>query len=147
MSKTKPTLKFWRGLRLTRNVEWLNKFIANMWPYLDKAICGVIRSISKPTFEKYIGKFQIRSSDFETLSLGTLPPTLQGIKIYETNENELVIEPAVRWAGNPNITLAMKLLFLSITVQVEEIADHGFSNLSGAADCFEAACARFPLFC
>ncbi|KAK6942801.1 Synaptotagmin, SMP domain [Dillenia turbinata] len=116
-----PHLPMWAKNPDYERVEWLNKFIANMWPYLDKAICGVIRSISKPTFEKYIGKFQIRSSDFETLSLGTLPPTLQGIKIYETNENELVIEPAVRWAGNPNITLAMKLLFLSITVQVEEI--------------------------
>ena len=43
---------------------------------------------------------------------------LAGIKVHETNENELIFEPAVRWAGNPNITLVLKLLSLRITVQV-----------------------------
>eukprot|EP00261_Vitis_vinifera_P022124 XP_010653581.1 PREDICTED: synaptotagmin-3 isoform X2 [Vitis vinifera] len=54
--------------------DWLNKFIFDMWPYLDKAICGIIRSTTEPIFAEYIGKFQIKSIDFETLSLGTLSP-------------------------------------------------------------------------
>lgn len=41
-----------------------------------------------------------------------------GIKIFETNEKELVLEPAIRWAGNPNITLVLKVLSLQLTVQV-----------------------------
>lgn len=43
---------------------------------------------------------------------------LSGLKVYETNENELVMEPAFRWAGNPNIVLVLKLLSLRITIQV-----------------------------
>lgn len=43
---------------------------------------------------------------------------MTGIKVCETNENELILEPAVRWAGNPNITLALKFFSLQITVQV-----------------------------
>lgn len=45
---------------------------------------------------------------------------LAGIKVHETIEKELVIEPAVRWVGNPNISLVLKFLSLPITVQVRE---------------------------
>lgn len=41
-----------------------------------------------------------------------------GLKVYETNEKELVMEASVKWAGNPNIVLVIKLLSLQITVQV-----------------------------
>lgn len=41
--------------------------------------------------------------------------------MHETNENELVFEPAVRWAGNPNVTLVFQLLSLEITLQVRRI--------------------------
>lgn len=39
----------------------------------------MIRSIAKPIFDEYIGKFQIEAIEFENLSLGTLPPTIHGM--------------------------------------------------------------------
>ncbi|KAA8534379.1 hypothetical protein F0562_031870 [Nyssa sinensis] len=108
-------------IRLIVQVDWLNKFILDMWPYLDKAICGTIRSMAQPIFAEYVGKFQIESIDFENLSLGTLPPVLQGLKIYETNERELVMEPAIKWAGNPNIVVVLTMLSLRITVQLADL--------------------------
>ncbi|CAN0909227.1 SYT3 [Linum grandiflorum] len=88
-----------------------------MWPYLDKAICATINTTSEPIFAEYIGKYGIEAIEFEHLSLGTLAPTVHGLKVLETNENDIVLEPAVRWAGNPNITLVLKLMSLPITVQ------------------------------
>ncbi|THG00278.1 hypothetical protein TEA_026304 [Camellia sinensis var. sinensis] len=102
-------------------VDWLNKFLLDMWPYLDKAICGQIRTIAQPIFAEYVGKYQIESIEFENLSLGTLPPTFQGLKIYETNEKELVMEPAIKWAGNPNVIVVVKLLSVRITVQLVDL--------------------------
>lgn len=43
---------------------------------------------------------------------------LAGIKVYETNEKELAMEPAIKWAGNPNIILVLKWLPFRITIQV-----------------------------
>ena len=43
---------------------------------------------------------------------------MTGLKVYETNEKELVMETPIRWAGNPNISLMIKVLSLNITVQV-----------------------------
>ena len=82
-------------------MDWLNKFLSDIWPYLDKvtllfaflfsfwiswdvklfslqAICGSIRAIAKPIFSEYIGKFQIEAIEFEQLSLGTLSPKFHG---------------------------------------------------------------------
>lgn len=47
----------------------------------------------------------------------TMLPTT-GIKFYETNEKELLFEPSIKWAGNPNIVLVIKLMSLRIKVQV-----------------------------
>ncbi|KAL6977208.1 Synaptotagmin-3 [Sarracenia purpurea var. burkii] len=116
-----PEIPLWVKSPDYDRVDWLNKFLLDMWPYLDKAICGTIRSMAQPIFAEYVGKFQIESIKFENLSLGTLPPTIHGLKVYETNERELVMEPAIKWAGNPNIVLVLKLLSLRITVQLVDL--------------------------
>ncbi|XP_057462931.1 synaptotagmin-3-like [Actinidia eriantha] len=116
-----PEIPLWVKNPNYDRVDWLNKFLLDMWPYLDKAICGMIRSMAQPTFAEYIGTFQIESIEFENMSLGTLPPTIHGLKVYETNEKELVMEPSIKWAGNPNIVLALKLMSLRITVQLVDL--------------------------
>lgn len=116
-----PEIPYWVKHPDYDRVDWLNKFISDMWPYLDKAICGIIRSMADPIFANYVGKFQIKAIEFEKLTLGKLPPALHGIKVYETNEKELVIEPAIRWAGNTNITLRINLLSLPVKVQLADL--------------------------
>ncbi|XP_021732873.1 synaptotagmin-3-like [Chenopodium quinoa] len=116
-----PDIPNWVKSPDYERVDWLNSFVSDMWPYLDKAICNTIRSTAKPMFADYIGKYQIKDIDFENLSLGTLPPTFYGMKVYETNEKQLVLEPAIRWAGNPNIVLAVKLMSAKIRVQLVDV--------------------------
>lgn len=43
-----------------------------------QAIPGMIRSTAEPIFAEYIGKFQIKTIEFDNLSLGNLPPLLYG---------------------------------------------------------------------
>lgn len=116
-----PEIPLWVKNSDYERVDWLNTVIHDMWPYLNKAICGIIRSTTQPIFSEYIGKFQIQSIDFETLTVGTLRPAIHGIKIYDSNEKHLVFEPSVRWAGNPNIILVLKLFSLNIKVQLIEV--------------------------
>ncbi|KAM5559793.1 synaptotagmin-3-like [Rosa sericea] len=102
-------------------IDWLNKALHDMWPYLDKAICKIIRKTAEPIFAEYVGKYQIRSIGFQSLNLGSLPPTIYGIRVHETNENELVIEPAIRWAGIPHITVVVKILSVRLIVQLMDV--------------------------
>ncbi|CAL5205698.1 unnamed protein product [Lathyrus oleraceus] len=102
-------------------VDWLNKFIEYMWPYLDKAICNTAKNIAKPIIAEQIPKYKIDSVEFEVLTLGSLPPTFQGMKVYLTDEKELIMEPSIKWAGNPNILIAVKAFGLKVTIQVVDL--------------------------
>ncbi|GAA0146254.1 membrane trafficking regulatory protein [Lithospermum erythrorhizon] len=102
-------------------VDWLNNFIDCMWPYLDKAICTTAKNIAKPIIAQQIPNYKIDSVDFQTFTLGSLPPTFQGMKVYVTQEKELIMEPLLKWAGNPDITLAVKAFGLKATVQIIDL--------------------------
>ncbi|CAI0382576.1 unnamed protein product [Linum tenue] len=116
-----PEIPLWVKNPDYDRVDWLNKFIAHMWPYLDKAICKTAKTIAKPIIAEQIPKYKIDSVEFEALTLGTLPPTIQGMKVYVTDEKELIMEPVVKWAGNPNITVGVKAFGLKATVQVIDL--------------------------
>ncbi|KAL4575203.1 hypothetical protein LXL04_022045 [Taraxacum kok-saghyz] len=118
-----PEIPLWLKNPDYDRVDWLNAFVLNMWPYLDKAICAAIRQSTEPIVADYVGQGHrpIESITFETLSLGTLPPIFQGIKVYETNENQLVMEPAIKWAGNPNIVIAVKISYFRIKIQLVDL--------------------------
>ncbi|KAL6545345.1 hypothetical protein OROGR_009219 [Orobanche gracilis] len=113
-----PELPLWVKSPDHDRVDWLNKFISDIWPFLDKAICSSIRSTAEAVLAAYIGKFKIESIEFKKLNLGNLPPTIHGLKVCETNEKELVIEPSIRWAGNPNIIVAVTISSIQLTIQL-----------------------------
>nr|XP_043613796.1 synaptotagmin-3-like [Erigeron canadensis] len=113
-----PELPLWVKHPDYERVDWFNDVVRDMWPYLDKAICAMIRSMSEPIFSEYIGMYHIRSLDFETLTLGTLPPIIQGIKVHELNEDHLVFDLMAKWAGNPDISLVLNFLYLPIKIQL-----------------------------
>lgn len=46
---------------------------------------------------------------------------LPGMKVYITEEKELIMEPSLKWAGNPNVTVAVRAFGLKATVQVTEL--------------------------
>ncbi|GKU90125.1 hypothetical protein SLEP1_g4165 [Rubroshorea leprosula] len=116
-----PEIPLWVKNPDFDRVDWLNQFIGYMWPYLDKAICTTAQNIAKPIIAEKIPKYKIQSVEFETLTLGSLPPTFQGMKVYTTDEKEIIMEPALRWAGNPNIIVAVKAFGVKATVQVVDL--------------------------
>ncbi|XP_025604918.1 synaptotagmin-2 isoform X1 [Arachis hypogaea] len=116
-----PEIPLWIKNPDFDRLDWLNRFVEHMWPYLDKAICKTARTIAKPIIAEQIPKYKIDSVEFETLTLGSLPPTFQGMKVYNTDEKELIMEPSVKWAGNPNIIVAIKAFGLRATVQVVDL--------------------------
>ncbi|XP_072959547.1 synaptotagmin-2-like [Typha angustifolia] len=116
-----PEIPYWVKNPDFDRIDWLNKFIELMWPYLDKAICKTAKEIAKPIIAENTAKYKIESVEFETLTLGSLPPTFQGMKVYITEEKELIMEPSIKWAGNPNVTVVVKAFGLKATAQVVDL--------------------------
>ena len=40
------------------------------------------------------------------------------MKVYVTDEKELIMEPSIKWAANPNILVAAKAYGITATAQV-----------------------------
>ncbi|KAI4339938.1 hypothetical protein MLD38_024821 [Melastoma candidum] len=116
-----PEIPLWVKNPDYDRVDWLNKFLLFMWPYLDKAICKTVKETARPIIAEQIPKYKIDSVEFETMTLGTLPPTFHGMKVYLTDEKELIMEPSIKWAGNPNIIVVIKAFGLRATVQVVDL--------------------------
>ncbi|XP_073147780.1 synaptotagmin-2-like isoform X2 [Henckelia pumila] len=121
LQKLLPEIPLWIKNPDYDRIDWLNKFIGYMWPYLDKAICKMAKKIAEPIIAEQIPKYKIDSVDFEALTLGCLPPTFQGMKVYTTEEKELIMELGLKWAANPNILVAVKAFGLRATVQVLDL--------------------------
>ncbi|KAF3433954.1 hypothetical protein FNV43_RR25057 [Rhamnella rubrinervis] len=118
-----PEMPLWLK-NLIMRVNWLNKVLSEMWPYLDEAAEDIIKGTAKPIFAEYIGK----SIEFVSLSLGTLRPVICGLKVYDTNEKEIVLETAIRWAGNPNIVLLIKLFSTNYSSGQKSLIDEFITN-------------------
>ncbi|TMW88114.1 hypothetical protein EJD97_019024 [Solanum chilense] len=116
-----PEIPLWVKNPDYERLDWFNKMIELMWPYLDKAICKTAKGIVDPIIAEQIPQYKIESVDFLSFTLGTLPPTFPGMKVYITEEKELIMEPVIKWAANPNITLAVKAFGLKATVQMIDL--------------------------
>nr|CAD1840745.1 unnamed protein product [Ananas comosus var. bracteatus] len=99
-------------------IDWVNSILEQMWPYLDKAICGMAKERAEPIIAENAAKYKIGSVEFKTFTLGSLPLTFHGMKVCLTDEKELIVEPSIKWAGNPNITVVVKAYGLKATIQV-----------------------------
>ncbi|KAJ8452980.1 hypothetical protein Cgig2_014743 [Carnegiea gigantea] len=123
-------------------IDWLNQFIGLMWPYLDKAICKTAKNIAMPIIAEQIPNYRIDSVEFERLTLGSLPPTFQGMKVYVTDEKELIMEPSLKWAGNPDITVAVRAFGLKATAQVVDLQVFACPRIT-----LKPLVPSFPCFC
>ncbi|OEL22142.1 Synaptotagmin-3 [Dichanthelium oligosanthes] len=79
LQTTIPDIPLWVKSPDYERVDWMNKFIFDMWPFLDKAICNNIKRVTRPIFDQYVGQYGIESIEFGQLTLGALPPTLQDV--------------------------------------------------------------------
>ncbi|GMH02962.1 hypothetical protein Nepgr_004801 [Nepenthes gracilis] len=84
----------------------------------------------KPIIDEQIPKYKINYVKFEAFTLGSVPPTSQGVKVHVTEEKELIMEPVLKWTGNPNFMVAVKACCLKITVQLSALS---FSMIGKAA--------------
>ncbi|KAG6537042.1 hypothetical protein ZIOFF_002120 [Zingiber officinale] len=141
-----PEIPLWVKSPDYERIDWLNKFLVVMWPYLDKvcfdiklsicsgfhylilmpsilykAICKTAKQIADPIIAENTVKYKIDSVEFGKFTLGSLPPTFQGIKVYTTDEKEIIIEPSLKWAGNPNVTIVVKAYGLKLSIQVVDL--------------------------
>ena len=110
---------------------WLNNMAQNWWPCLSTAICKTVRyRLERLLQAKKPDLFS--SIVFETFSMGSIPPRCSGAKVYNTQEEEIILDLEMTWtATNADIVLAVRLAqgTVSLPVQLSQVLFQGTVRL------------------
>lgn len=83
-------------------VEVINLIIRTLWPKLTAGIVAELQRQLEPLLEQVVrekGKGYLTALKLELLDCGAVPVRLDGIKTYDTKEDELIIEAPVVWGS------------------------------------------------
>ncbi|KAL3814892.1 hypothetical protein ACJIZ3_016160 [Penstemon smallii] len=111
----------WISFPVFEQVKWLNKHLSKLWPFVADAAEAVIKESVEPLLEEYRPP-GITSLKFSKLSLGTVAPKIEGIRVQSLKEGQITMDIDLRWGGDPNIVLAVEAaLVASIPIQLKDL--------------------------
>ncbi|CAL0328124.1 unnamed protein product [Lupinus luteus] len=111
----------WISFPVYEQVKWLNKLLSKIWPFVADAATMVIRESVEPLLEEYRPP-GITSLKFSKLSLGSVAPKIEGIRVQSLKKGQITMDMDFRWGGDPNIILAVEAaLVASIPIQFKDL--------------------------
>ncbi|KAK7170269.1 hypothetical protein R3I94_000487 [Phoxinus phoxinus] len=89
-------------------VEWLNKTVKQMWPY----VCQFVEKLFKGTIEPAIKEANAHLSTFSftKVDLGDKPLRINGVKVYSENvdKRQIIMDLQISYVGNTEIDVDIK---------------------------------------
>eukprot|EP00095_Tigriopus_kingsejongensis_P003141 maker-scaffold438_size171652-snap-gene-0.39 protein:Tk03141 transcript:maker-scaffold438_size171652-snap-gene-0.39-mRNA-1 annotation:"hypothetical protein KGM_14024" len=76
--------------------EWINAILQQLWPALQEHMDQRLRQMTQP------GEL-LQGLNFTSTSLGQIPPRVEGVKVYKTNQvsrNEIIVDVNLVFASN-----------------------------------------------
>ncbi|XP_056335825.1 extended synaptotagmin-2-A isoform X4 [Danio aesculapii] len=89
-------------------VEWLNKTVQQMWPY----ICQFVEKIFKETIEPAVqgANTHLSTFTFSKIDMGDKPLRVDGVKVYTENvdKRQIIMDLQINFVGNTEIDVDIK---------------------------------------
>nr|XP_004240281.2 synaptotagmin-5-like isoform X2 [Solanum lycopersicum] len=111
----------WISFPVYEQVKWLNKQLSKLWPFVAEAAEAIIKESVEPLLEDYRPP-GITSLKFSKLSLGTVSPKIEGIRVQKFKKDQITMDIDLRWGGDPNIVLGVQAAMVaSIPIQLKDL--------------------------
>ncbi|XP_016508700.1 calcium-dependent lipid-binding protein isoform X1 [Nicotiana tabacum] len=111
----------WISFPIYEQVKWLNKQLSKLWPFVAEAAEAIIKESVEPLLEDYRPP-GITSLKFSKLSLGTVAPKIEGIRVQSLKNDQITMDIDLRWGGDPNIVLSVQAAMVaSIPIQLKDL--------------------------
>ncbi|KAF5761466.1 putative C2 domain, calcium-dependent lipid-binding transcriptional regulator, plant [Helianthus annuus] len=111
----------WISFPVYEQVKWLNKQLSKLWPYVEEAARIIIKDSVEPLLEDY-RPAGITSLKFNKLSLGTVPPKIEGIRVQSLKKGQITMDIDLRWGGDPNIVLGVEAAVVAnLPIQLKDL--------------------------
>ncbi|KAK4344918.1 hypothetical protein RND71_035094 [Anisodus tanguticus] len=94
--------------------EWIS------FPVFEQAGEAIIKDSVEPILEDYRPP-GISSMKFSKLSLGTVAPKVEGIRVQSLKKGQIIVDIDLRWGGDPNIVIEVDAVVASIPIQLKDL--------------------------
>ncbi|KAM4718202.1 extended synaptotagmin-2 isoform 3-T3 [Anableps anableps] len=122
-SLTTSDLPPWVHFPDVERVEWLNKTVRQMWPY----ICQFVEKLFRETIEPAVKECHAHLSTFcfSKIDLGNKPLRINGVKVYTENvdRRQIIMDLQICFVGNTEIDVDIKRYYCKAGIKSIQI--HG----------------------
>ncbi|KAB1998822.1 hypothetical protein ERO13_D12G105700v2 [Gossypium hirsutum] len=110
----------WISFPVFEQAKWLNKQLSKLWPFVAEAASAVLKESVEPLLEDY-RPTAVNSLKFAKLSLGTVAPKIEGIRVQSLKKGQVTMDIDLRWGGDPNIVLEVDTPVGNIPIQLKDL--------------------------
>ncbi|XP_014013098.2 extended synaptotagmin-2-A isoform X1 [Salmo salar] len=122
-SLTTSHLPSWVNFPDVERVEWLNKTVRQMWPY----ICQFIEKLFRETIEPAVkgANSHLSTFRFSKINMGDKPLRINGVKVYTENvdKRQIIMDLQISFVGNTEIDVDIKRYYCK--AGIKSIQLHG----------------------
>nr|XP_046148276.1 extended synaptotagmin-2-A-like isoform X2 [Oncorhynchus gorbuscha] len=122
-SLTASDLPSWVNFPDVERVEWLNKTVRQMWPY----ICQFIEKLFRETIEPAVkgANSHLSTFRFSKINMGDKPLRINGVKVYTENvdKRQIIMDLQISFVGNTEIDVDIKRYYCK--AGIKSIQLHG----------------------
>ncbi|GAB0093070.1 extended synaptotagmin-2 [Sergentomyia squamirostris] len=85
--------------------EWVNRILKQVWPNANHYAKDLIKKSIEPNIQKALSNYKLNSFKFDRIILGTIPPRIGGVKVYDKNiaRNEIIMDLDLFYASDCDI--------------------------------------------
>ncbi|KAM9333486.1 extended synaptotagmin-2 isoform 2-T2 [Pholidichthys leucotaenia] len=122
-SLTTSDLPPWVHFPDVERVEWLNKTVKQMWPYICKFVEKLFREMIEPSVKE--SNAHLSTFCFTKIDIGDKPLRINGVKVYTENvdKRQIIMDLQVSFVGNTEIEVDIKRFYCRAGIKSIQI--HG----------------------
>ncbi|XP_032407487.1 extended synaptotagmin-2 isoform X4 [Xiphophorus hellerii] len=122
-SLTSSDLPPWVHFPDVERVEWLNKTVMQMWPYICQFVEKLFREMIEPAVKEY--HVHLSTFCFSKIDIGNKPLRINGVKVYTENvdRRQIIMDLQISFVGNTEIDVDIKRYYCKAGIKSIQI--HG----------------------
>lgn len=89
--------------------EWLNRILRQVWPNVNHYARDLLKESIEPAIRDSLAAYKLNGFKFERMVLGSIPPRIGGVKVYDRNvsRNEIIMDLDIFYAGDCDISFSI----------------------------------------
>uniref|UniRef100_A0A673M5U0 Extended synaptotagmin-2-like n=1 Tax=Sinocyclocheilus rhinocerous TaxID=307959 RepID=A0A673M5U0_9TELE len=115
-------------------VEWLNKTVHQMWPYICQFVDKLFRETIEPAVQG--ANAHLSTFTFSKIDMGDKPLRVDGVKVYTENvdRRQIIMDLQISFVGNTEIDVDIKKYYCRAGIKSIQLLDINWTGLTNMLD-------------